>query len=69
MPNMKTTKASAKKQRTGKNGMNAKSGIQGGVVKCAASKTTADGTTVTVEGTCKLGSAKACEEQLKEVLS
>ena len=66
---MKTTKANSKKQRTEKNGMNAKSGVRGGVVKCAASKTTADGTTVTAEGTCKLGSAKACEEQLLEALS
>jgi len=66
---MKTTKASAKTQRSGKNGMNAKSGVRGGVVKCAASKTTPDGATVTVEGTCKLGSAKACKEELKEALA
>jgi len=65
---MKTSKASTKKQQGAKNGMNAKSGVRGGMVKCAASKTTPDGATVTLEGTCKLGSAKACNEELKEAL-
>jgi hypothetical protein len=58
---MKTTKANTKKQRNEK-----KSGVRGGVVKCAASKTAPDGATVIVEGTCRLDSARACEEQLKE---
>jgi hypothetical protein len=65
---MKTTKSSTKKSAKGNGRKSAKSGIRGGVVKCSASKTASDGTTSTVEGTCDVGSAKACEEQLKKVL-
>jgi hypothetical protein len=66
---MKTTKASIKKVARGNGQTQAKSAVRGGVVKCTASKTERDGTTCTVEGTCNVGSARACEDELKHSLS